>query len=221
MKSFNAFGSKSTSFGGNTPIWLGVVSPRVTGAALLAKFVKAGRLYPAGSPVEVKNDANGQPVAGILVAWQVVSVDSTDHIITIKANRYGIAPVADDILSPIGATFATTGAAGKVSSIVAGSTAGTYDVTMSDGKLDGVSANSYITYSAATAVAASGASIAVQPNGYLYNDIRFEAELGENPGATAAIVDFHGEGLFIDRTPSADFAAMLKAAVPNVIQIKG
>jgi hypothetical protein len=51
MKSFNAYGQTAKDFGGNVPVWLGVVRPLPTGAVLEAEFVKAGALYNAGMPV--------------------------------------------------------------------------------------------------------------------------------------------------------------------------
>lgn len=200
---------------------MGTVSPRPVGGILASAWCTEGRLIPAGAPVQI---ASGTITP--FVAWEVVSVDSTTHAITIKAStQYAdVLPVADDILTPVGATFATTGAAGKVSSIAAGSTDGQYVVTMTDSKLDAVTAGSYIAYSSATAVAASGKSLACQPNAYLYNDIAIDKLLPNeefvSKAASGAVVDFHGEGILIDRTNGYAFKSMLKAAIPNVIQVE-
>lgn len=63
----------------------------------------------------------------------------------------------------------------------------------------------------------------VTVNGYLYNDV-YMGDL-ETPMATGAVVDFHGEGLLIDRVPGRDQwaleASALKTSVPNVVLIEG
>lgn len=220
MGTFNSFIQKTKSVGGSIPVWLGKVRPLPVGGVLASGWCTEGRLIPAGAPVEL---ASGTITP--FVAWQVVSVDSTNHALTIKVSEQfaDVLPKANDFLCPVGTTFGATGAAGKVSSIAADSTEGQYVVTMTDGKLDGVSADSYISYSSATAVATSGKELAVKPNGFLYNDIFIDnLSKGEsfiNKYASGAVVNFHGEGLLINRTIGASFKAQLKSAIPNVIQV--
>ena len=64
------------------------------------------------------------------------------------------------------------------------------------------------------------------PNGYLYNDVNMgdidvnsTSVANYTAAASGAVVDFHGEGILIDLTPCAGYAAAMKAAVPNVIQV--
>ena len=52
MKSFNAYGQTTETFGGNIPVWLGKVKPIPMGAVLAASFVKDKALYRAGTPVK-------------------------------------------------------------------------------------------------------------------------------------------------------------------------
>jgi len=52
MKTFNAYGQTSRQFGGNEPVWCGVVRPIPVGGVLDAEFVKSNALYRAGTPVE-------------------------------------------------------------------------------------------------------------------------------------------------------------------------
>ena len=89
--------------------------------------------------------------------------------------------------------------------------------------MDGVSANSYIGYSNATDVAASGKLIKDQPNAYLYNDIAIDVlqngESYDSIKASGAAVDFHGEGLLYKRIPYGDIADKIKTLVPNVVLV--
>ena len=209
---FNAFGGRSINFGGHTPIWLGVVSPRAKGGVLASAYAKAGNLIPAGTPVKLE--------AGVitpLVGWVVVSVETSTHAITVTPSVKGIVPAVNDVVTPVGATFTTTGAAGKVASVAKGANEGQFVITMTTSALDASQAGVLLAPSSNSAAAASGASLAVVPNGYLYNDILIDAE--EEASATGAVVDFHGEGILIDRTPAAKVAAQMKAVVPNVIQV--
>ena len=221
MSSFNAFTQKvHANAGQSVPVWLGVVSPRPVGGILTAPFRKAGILIPAGTPVYY-NEAAG--TIAPFAAWEVVSVDSTNHVITVKASALGVLPAANDYLGIVGATFAATGAAGKVSAVAPAATAGQYDFTIATSALDGVTAGQYLAWSSAESAGSSGKSLANQPNGYLYNDIcidpLFAGESYESINASGAVVDFHGEGLLIKRTPGAPFAAQLKSAIPNVVQV--
>lgn len=221
MSSFNAFVQKvRANAGQSVPVWLGVVSPRPVGGVLTAPFRKAGILIPAGTPVHF--DEAARTIAPF-AAWKVVSVNTTSHAITVEASPLGVLPAAGDYLGIVGATFATTGAAAAVSTVVAGATAGQYVITMASAAIDGATAGGYVAWSSATSAGASGKSLANQPNGYLYNDIYIDAlgagESYEYINASGAVVDFHGEGLLINRTPGAPFAAQLKAAIPNVIQV--
>lgn len=216
MSSYNAFTQAKTAGKGSVPVWLGVVSPRPVGGTLAEAFCKAGILIPAGAPIVF--DEGGKKITPFY-GWEVVSVDASTHAITVKVNDYGIVPATDDTISPVGAKFDTTGAAGKVAGV--GVVAdGKFVITFTDGKLDSVAAGTILTASAATGVAASGASIKYQPNAYLYSDICIEKEADgmsfESIAATGAAVDFHGEGLLVARVPYGELASQLKAAIPNV-----
>lgn len=213
--SFNAFGGSSKVYGGHTPIWLGTVAPVVRGGKFADEYIVKGALYPAGTPV---NLANG--IIKPLVAMEVVSVAASTHAVTVKKDASGVLPNANDILSIVGATFTTASAAAKVSSVV--DNGETAVITFASSQFDTISVGSVITFSAASSAASSGAVIADAPNGYLYNDVYMgDIENDEYAGATGAVVDFHGEGILIDRTPAAAMAAAMKVAVPNVMQRNG
>lgn len=219
--SFNAFTQKVRGNAGQSvPVWLGVVSPRPVGGVLAEAFRKAGILIPAGTPVHFDE---AERVITPFAAWKVVSVNTSTHAITVEASPLGVLPAAGDYLGIVGSTFAATGAAAAVSTVAAGTVEGQYVVTMATAAIDGATAGQYLAWSSATSAGASGKSLANQPNGYLYNDICIEPLLeGESYSyinASGAVVDFHGEGLLINRTPGAPFAAQLKAAIPNVIQV--
>lgn len=57
MKSFNAYGQTTKSFGGNIPVWLGTVRPIPVGAVLEAEFIQDKALYRAGTPVQYNAEA--------------------------------------------------------------------------------------------------------------------------------------------------------------------
>lgn len=222
--SFNAFGRNATEFGAlHQPVWLGTVKPVPVGGVLAEAYRVKRLLIPAGAPV---NFASG--VITPLVAFKVVSFtgatgsETNDKIVIRPCVLGGVEylPKAEDLIQKIGATFAATGKAAAVVSVTAltGADAGKYEVAVAHAAtIDSVSAGDMITFSAAVS-AGSGKSIKVQPNAYLYNDIAM-GDLNEDLNATGAVVKFHGEGLLIDLTPSAEVAAQMAAAVPGVLQV--
>ncbi len=228
FSSFNAFGSESLEVGqSHIPVWLGVVGPVPVGGTLAKAFAQKGFLLKAGSPVELKDK-----IITPFVNWEVVSYTAAGagdyDTIVIKPCVFGgveILPAADDFVQPLGATFAATGKAAQVVAVTAltGSDAGKYSFTVAKGaNLGSLSAGDIIVPSAATA-AGTGKSIAVQPNGYLYNDIYFGDLDGSannyTLAATGAVVKFHADGLLVELTPSAAVKAQMAAAVPNVLQV--
>lgn len=222
MTSFNAFGSGSKNYSQTSkPVWLGTVAPHVVGGVLASAYRIAGAHYPAGTPVNL--------TAGVikpLVFFEVTAFSAGDgttttvDTITVKPAQVGganVLPAVGDFIQKLGSTFAATGKAAEVASVAENvTTAGTYDITVSHAAtIDEPNEGDLIVLSSAAA-AGSSKTIAVQPNGYLYSDIYLGGL--SNPNATGAVVDFHGEGLLVDFTPAAAVAALMKAAVPNVIQ---
>lgn len=218
MSTFNTLAQRKLTVGGNTAIWMGVVSPLPVGGILAADYCKAGVIIPAGSAVYF-DEANKALYP--FLAWKVTAKDTSNHTLTVEPNVYGVAPKADTYMSVVGASFATTGAAEKVNSIA--EVDGKYVITFNSTNIESAaSVGSYIAYSAATAAGASGKSLANQPNAYLYNDICIDDRKDyESIKASGAVVKFHAEGLLIQRTPCAPFATQMGVAVPNVCQILG
>ena len=107
------------------------------------------------------------------------------------------------------------------SSVAAGDVAGTYVITVATSGIDVVAAGDMLAFSASESAGASK-SLAVKPEFYLYNDVCIDPvasyESMENVQASVSLVNFHGEGILIKRTPAAACAAAMKAAVPNVYQ---
>lgn len=228
FSSFNAFGSESLEIGqSHVPVWLGVVGPVPVGGTLAKAYAKKGFLLSAGSPVNL----NGKAITPF-VSWEVVDYTAAGagdyDTIVIKPAVFGgveILPAADDFVQPLGSTFAATGKAGQVVAVTAltGSDAGKYSFTVAKtGNLGSLSEGDIIVPSAATA-AGTGKSIAVQPNGYLYNDIYFGDLDGSannyTIAATGAVVKFHADGLLVELTPSAAVKSQMAAAVPGVLQV--
>ena len=219
FSTFNAFGSASKEIGKiSKPIWLGNVAPHTVGGVLAEKYRIAGALYEAGTPVNLTDG-----VLKPFLAFKVVSLTAgeTNDTVVVYGAKLGdviVAPSANDVLQKLGASFSATTKAAKVIAVTpqTGADAGKFSFTVAhSATFDALSAGDYLVYSASTS-AGSGKAVADQPNGYLYNDI-YLGDLS-NPNATGAVVDFHGEGIIIDFTPAADFAAAMKVAVPNVIQ---
>lgn len=216
MGSFNSIGQREISTK-SIPVWLGVVSPVPVGGTYPFEVGKGGLYIPAGTAVCLK-DKKIYPFQ----AYEVVSVTSASNAIKVKKS-IGILPKVGECLTPVGATFATTGAAGKITAIV--DNGDSLDITFSSTALNGVSVGSFLALSAASAAATSGASLANIPNGYLYNDIKVDSvldgEVAINLSASGAVVMHHAEGILIQRTASAPFASQMAVAVPNVTQVNG
>ena len=220
MSTYNTYFNKNIQAGAEVPVWLGVVSPIPVGAVLGSDYAKAGAFYPAGTPMAL--DSTGR-IATPLLGFVVVSyaTDSTNSLITVKGNVPGLAPKATDVLQKVGATFAATAKAWSPASIAAGTNEGEYVITVATSGIDVVAAGDMLAYSASTTAGASK-SLAVKPEYYLYNDVAIDPiannESIANVQASVSLVNFHGEGILIKRTPAAGCAAAMKAAVPNVYQ---
>lgn len=220
MSTYNTYFNKNIQAGAEVPVWLGVVSPIPVGAVLGSDYAKAGAFYPAGTPMAL--DSTGR-IATPLLGFVVVSyaTDSTNSLITVKGNVPGLAPKTSDVLQKVGATFAATAKAWSPASIAAGTNDGEYVITVATSGIDVVAAGDMLAYSASTTAGASK-SLAVKPEYYLYNDVAIDPiannESIANVQASVSLVNFHGEGILIKRTPAAGCAAAMKAAVPNVYQ---
>ena len=219
--SFNAYGSASRSAGDfHVPVWAGFPGVVPVGGMLDPDYLIAGALYGAGTAVLLK-DKKITP----FIAWEVVSMATVDtnDVITIKPVNDAVLPEVGDFIQKVGATFAATGKAAAVTAVTAltGADAGKYTVTvLHSATVDALSAGDAIALSAATA-AGSGKSLAVIPNGYLYNDI-FLGDIDvtrDDAFATGAVVQHLEHGaILINRTPSAVIAKQMLAAVPGVSQ---
>lgn len=220
MSTYNTYFNKSVEAGQIVPVWLGVVSPIPVGAVLDSGYVKAGLFLPAGTPIALGSDGR---TAKPFLGFEVISyaTDSTDSLITVKGNVPGLAPTANDVLQKVGSTFAATAKAWKPSAVAAGDNEGEYVITVATSGIDVVAAGDMLAFSASSS-AGSSKSLAIQPSYYLYNDVAIDPvlynESSSNLQASVALVNFHGEGILIKRTPAAACAAAMKAACPNVYQ---
>lgn len=215
FSTFNAFGSAANDLGrSHTPVWLGTVSPHAVGGTLATAFVKKGLHIPAGTAVNL-TDKVITPFLTFTVKANTAGTGT--YTLTIDPSEYGYTPVVGDYLQLVGdSSFSSNGNAVAITAVAANATdASLVDVTVNINAAAGKSV-----------VLAGGSSKIAVPNGYLYNDIYLgdidtsaEAVSAHTAAATGAVVDFHGEGLLIDLTPCAGYAAAMKAAVPNVIQV--
>lgn len=203
--SFNTFGSKVKEYGQlHIPVWLGNVHPVPVGGMLPKAYLRPGALYPAGMPVNISNK--------VLTPFVVMKVTAFENgKVTVDAGNYGITLDASCYIQKVGATFAKNGAATAITA-VAKSAADPTKLEISTTLTAAVGDAVVVSFSAAGAVA---------PNAYLYNDIWLgEIDVNdETAAASGAAVQFHGEGLMVDRTPSADVKAQMAAAVPGVLQV--
>ena len=230
FSSFNAFGSEAKTVGqSHIPVWLGFVGPVPVGGTLKKDYARKGFFLGAGAPVNLTDKIITPFVGYEVVSYTGAGASDTYDTIVVKPASFGeisIAPAADDILQKVGATFATQGAARAIYSstlITEGDNEGCYTVLVAkSGNFGSLTAGDVLAPSAGTA-GASGKSLAVQPNGYLYNDIYFGALDGDKNAytlaATGAVVMYHHDGLMVELTPSAAVKDQMKAAVPGVLQV--
>lgn len=203
--SFNTYGGAVKGFGQlHTPVWLGNVHPVPVGGMLPKAYLKAGALYQAGMPVNITDK--------VLTPFLVMKVTAVaSGKVTVDPGNYGIAPDTTCYIQKVGSTFAENGEATAITAVEKNAN----DAT----KLD---ISTTLTVAANDIVVISfSASGALAPNAYLYNDIWIgEIDVDdETAAASGAAVRFHGEGLMVDRTPSADVKAQMAAAVPGVLQV--
>lgn len=226
FSSFNAFGSTTNEVGqSHVPVWLGTVTPVPVGGTIDKAYAKKGFFLGAGAPVELADK-----IIKPFFAWEVVAFNAgdgttvtTDSII-IKPDTN--LPAVGDFIQKVGSAFTSTGKAAAVASIdllTSGDNAGCYEIKVAhSATVDSLNAGDAVSLSSAAA-AGSSKSLAVKPNGYLYNDIY----LGDLDGdadaftiaATGAVVKFHAEGLLVELTPSAAVKTQMAAAVPGVLQV--
>ena len=218
MGSFNAHCVRKATYGGSTPIWLGVVTPLPAGGVLASGFVKEKTLIPAGSPIKFDSGT----ITPLLFA-EVVSFTAgdTNDTIVVKKPLYGGQLAVGDIIQKVGATFATTGKAAAIVSVAENATdSGNLDITVAHGTLDSLEATGGdVIAISASENAGNAKSLKTQPNAYLYNDIYIDyAETGSH--ATGSAVVAHAEGILINQSPSRAVATQMAAAVPLVVQVK-
>lgn len=201
MSSFNAFGARKLSVGGNTPIWLGTVAPVVAGGVLAESFRKAGLFVGAGAPVNLTDG-----VITPIVVWEVLSV--AGGVATCRPSIPGMAPTTSDKLYNAKAAFNASASGTSVTAVTWADNGETVNIAVA---ISGLAAGDALVL------------IGQAANGYLYNDICISglnaSETIEDVNATGAVVKHHAEGILIKRTPSAYVAAAMKAAVPNVEQV--
>lgn len=230
FSSFNAFGSEPLNMGqGRTPVWLGTVSPVPVGGTFVKTSIQSGILYGAGFPVNLASKIITPFISWEVVSMAAASASETVDTIVIKPLVLGkvtMLPAVGDKIQKVGATFATTGKAAAVASISLiseGDNKGYYSITvLHSATVDSLSAGDAIALSSA-ASAGSSKSLAVQPNGYLYNDVYMGNLEGDvdayTLAATGAVVVDHPEGLLVELTPSSAIKSQMKAAVPGVYQV--
>ena len=203
--SFNAFGRTTDDFGNLTiPIWLRKVEPIPVGGTLDRDYLKAGALYQAGCPINIKDK-----VIKPFLVMEVTAV--ADGVLTVNVGGYGIEPAAGDYVQKVGSDLSNLGSAVAITAVAATETENVYKVTAA---LDGAAAGDVI-------VLSSSEEGAVAPNAYLYNDIFIGKDFNvadETTAATGAAVMFHQSGILIDRTPAALIKAQMAAVVPGVYQ---
>ena len=205
MSTYNAYSNRQTEVGGSIPVWLGVVSPIPVGGKLASAFANPGAFIPAGTPMELKAGV-ATPFSGYLV--KAYTTASTDSVITVVP--FG------------GAAFGATGKAWNPDAVEVNSEDNTaFDITVATANIDVVAQGDVIAISSSDAEGSSK-SLKVQPTHYLYNDVAIDplvpGQTASNVQASVALVNFHGEGILINRTPASVVKVQMKAAVPNVIQ---
>lgn len=220
--SFNAFGASHKEWGNpSVPVWLGKVRAVPVGGSFADAYIVKGAFYAAGTPI-LLDGKTIKPLVAFEVVNYVAGESSADSVITIKPAVLGDAtllPSVGDNIAKVGATFAAAVKGAAVKSIAPNATdATTYDVAIAHAAIDAPSAGDYIAFATG---AGSSKALAVIPNAYLYNDVYLgDIDVtNEMAGASGAAIQFHAEGILINRTPSAPFKAQMAAAVPGVLQV--
>ena len=218
MSTYNVYANRQAGVGESVPVWLGVVSPIPAGAKLDPAFAKAGAFIPAGSPMALK-DGIATPFSGFVVKAYAVSGDNS--VITVVPFGGASAPKVGDMLMKLGDTFSAVGKAWNPSAVAVNADDNSaYDITVATEKIDVVSEGDILSFSSSESEG-SAKSLSVEPSYYSYNDVAIDpvmpGETESNIEASVALVNFHGEGILINRTPSAIVKKQMRAAVPNVI----
>ena len=216
FSTFNAFGSADGVDGqSHVPVWLGTVAPHAVGGTIATAFLKPGLRLPAGTAVNL-NDKIITPFITFKVKANTAGTGT--YVLTLDpVDDYGYVPQVGDYLQLVdNSAFASNGSATAITAVAPNAT---------DASLVDVTVNINAAAGKCVVLNFASSKIAV-PNGYLYNDI-YLGDIDVNSAAVSAytvaasgaVVDFHGEGILIDLTPCAVYAAAMKAAVPNVIQV--
>ena len=208
--SFNTYGKKSTTYGGNTPVWLGKGDTIPAGGSLVEQYVIEDALYPAGTPVHLSG------MGGDLTPLEVFELQSdlstADTSIVVSVGNLGSAPdvsVAYGIL-PASGTVITT--ASDVSSVTGPDVSGNYKLAFSAGAFGAASDGDYLVFAVSTG---SSQSMLAPVTGLLWNDIYVEAGM-TSATATGAVRD-SGQVL-VDRIPTVP--ASIQALLPKITFIK-
>lgn len=216
FSTFNAFGSADGVDGqSHVPVWLGTVAPHAVGGTIATAFLKPGLRLPAGTAVNLNNK-----IITPFITFKVKTntAGTNTYILTLDpVDNYGYVPQVGDYLQLVdNSAFGSNGNATAITAVAPNAT---------DASLVDVTVNINAAAGKCVVLNFASSKIAV-PNGYLYNDI-YLGDIDVNSAAVSAytvaasgaVVDFHGEGILIDLTPCAVYAAAMKAAVPNVIQV--
>lgn len=204
--SFNAYGRTEDDYGVlHIPIWLGVVTRVPIGGTLAKEYTLKGILIPAGSPINLTD----RVITPFLA--MTATTATADGKFTLDAGPYGVAPTVGDYLQTVNKTTGALGTKKAITAVSVNADDSTkYDVTVD------------ITAAVDDVLVLSPAetSGAVKPNAYLYHDIWLGNldPVAEDTFATGAAVQFHADGLLIDRTPAYTFPEAMKTLVPGVLQ---
>jgi len=205
--SFNTYGKKTTTYSGNTAIWLGTGEVFPGGGVLAADYVVADALYPAGSPVYL--DIMGGTLTPCEVFELVDAIGSGDTNIKVKLGNQGTVPA---VSVPYGVAPATGYVIAKaaVASVVAIDASGFYDLSIVANSLGTASEGDFLVI--CTSVG-SNQSMLAPANGLLYNDIHLES------GDTSATGAMRVSGQVLeDRIPS--IPPNVKASLNKITFIK-
>lgn len=210
--SFNAFGSKTADYGQlHTPVWLGTVRPMPVGGVLAEKFRIKGLHIPAGTGINI---AGGVITPFITYKVKTNTAGTGTYVLTLDptdVKAFGYVPKVGDYLQLVdNSSFGSNGTAAAITAVAPNAT---------DASLVDVTVNINAAAGRCVVLNFANAKIAA-PNAYLYNDIFLgDLDQNENLNASGAAVNFHGEGILIQLTPCAVYAAAMAAAVPTVVQV--
>lgn len=199
--------SKTPYDAGGVPIWLNVRQKKTAGGILKTLPTNTPVTIPAGTPVYLDKFAGGEVT--ILETFRVAKAVSASDVVVEVLSEGNVPQIqADMIVMKAPETVTTTGKSKKIGAVTKASDSSNLTFAITANDLGVLEAGDILVI--ADKAAASGASIAVIPNGLVWHDLRVRE--GDTAQSVAVVVDGHILEDRINPIPSC-----VKAILPQII----